>query len=405
MKMPNWQLFILKKIRIQSDFRVGERLLSWASRLQDIFEQTQKISMKKITTIALVFITSLPFVWSQSIFTNPITGTTPNTSNPYTTGQTVDPDITVSGIGRGTGIIGDDANDRYNARSWNTPSIDLDAYFTFTLTPNSGNEIDFVSFAYTGQASGTGPTSFAFRSSLDFFASDIGSPSAAGTTIALSSSTFQNITTSIEFRFYGWGASSSTGTFSINDFTFNGSTPLPIELISFTAFKSIGQISLLWQTASEINNDFIAIEKSTNGTTFREIGTVQGKGTSYEVNDYYFNDESPAPGLNYYRLKQVDFDGNFEYSKVVSVNFDGGKGQVKLFPTVASYEIQVRFPAPTQEAGTIQVFDQSGKLVKRVSFDSELTDFPISVEEFQRGVYFVKVQNGQLFETLRFVRQ
>ncbi|MBK9014771.1 MAG: T9SS type A sorting domain-containing protein [Saprospiraceae bacterium] len=188
-------------------------------------------------------------------------------------------------------------------------------------------------------------------------------------------------------------------------FTVGAENALPVELVTFKGALANKKVNLTWQTASELNNSHFSIERSTNGTTFREIGTVQGQGTSYELNDYSFTDESPARGLNYYRLKQVDFDDNFEYSKVVSVNFGGGKGQVQLFPTVASSEIQVRFPAPTEDAGTIQVFDQSGKLVKLVSFDAELSDLPISVEEFQSGVYFVKVQNGQLFETLRFVKQ
>jgi hypothetical protein len=101
--------------------------------------------------------------FGQSIWTNPITGTNPNTDNPYTTGQTVDPNITVSGIVRGTGATGANANNRYNASSWDTGALDLTAYFEWTLTPNVGCEIDFTSFVYTGQASGTGPTKFVFQ--------------------------------------------------------------------------------------------------------------------------------------------------------------------------------------------------------------------------------------------------
>ena len=165
--------------------------------------------------------------WGQSIFTNPITGTNPNTSNPYTIGQTPDPNIAVSGIGRGSGINGTNANDRYNANGWDTGTLDPTAYFTFTLTPNSGYEIDFVSFVYTGQASGTGATSVALRSSLDGFASNIGSPTIVGTTIDLSGAQFQGVSVPIEFRLYGWGASGSSGTFSVNNFTFNGTVGMP----------------------------------------------------------------------------------------------------------------------------------------------------------------------------------
>ena len=156
------------------------------------------------------------------IFSNPITGTNPNTDNPFTSGQIVDSNLTVSGIGRGSGINGTDANNRYNANSWNVSSLDADKFFTFTLTPDSGYEIDFTDFVFNGQASTAGPTSFAFRSSLDGFTSDLGTPSASGATIDLSTPVFQGIDSAVEFRLYGWGASGGGGTFSVNDFTFNG---------------------------------------------------------------------------------------------------------------------------------------------------------------------------------------
>ncbi|UPQ80767.1 choice-of-anchor D domain-containing protein [Flavobacterium azooxidireducens] len=173
------------------------------------------------TRILLVALFLSAFSWGQSIFENPITGTNPNTANPYTTGQVVAPNLTVSGIGRGAGALGAGANNRYNASSWNTAAIDLTAYFEFTLTPASGYQIDFVSFVYTGQLSG-GPANFAFRSSLDGYASNIGTPNAAGTTISLAVATYQGITSAVTFRFYVWGTDVPTRTFSINDFIFNG---------------------------------------------------------------------------------------------------------------------------------------------------------------------------------------
>jgi hypothetical protein len=173
------------------------------------------------------------------LWTNPITGTNPNTSNPYTTGQTVIADISVSGIGRGDGITGTNANDRYNANSWNTATIDLTAFFTFTLTPGVDKEIDFTNFIYSGQASGTGATSFSFRSSIDGFSANIGTPTSTGATINLTAGAYQGISAPIEFRLYGWGASASTGTFSVNDFTFNG------EVVPEPTSALLGSLGLL----------------------------------------------------------------------------------------------------------------------------------------------------------------
>jgi hypothetical protein len=128
----------------------------------------------------------------------------------------------VSGIARGSGISGTNANDRYNANGWNIASLDTTKYFEFTITPNSGYQVSLASFVFTGQASPTGATSVALRSSADSYATDIGSATVTGTTISLSASKYQNLSQAITFRLYAWGASSSGGTFSVNDFSFNG---------------------------------------------------------------------------------------------------------------------------------------------------------------------------------------
>ena len=165
---------------------------------------------------------------AQSIFSNVITDLDPGLNAPgpapfyYTNNQTSNANIAVTGIGRGSGVNGNAGNDRYNANGWDSPAFDVNDYFTFTLTANPGYVINFNSFVYTGQASLTGPhTSFAFRSNLDGFTANIGSPIEAGTTISLAGAPYQSVT-SITFNFYAWGASNSLGTFSINDFTFNG---------------------------------------------------------------------------------------------------------------------------------------------------------------------------------------
>ncbi|MFH6767543.1 hypothetical protein V8G56_02255 [Gaetbulibacter aquiaggeris] len=186
-----------------------------------------KSTFIKSLSFLIVFFGTIHFGFGQSIFTNPITGTAilPILGTPYTTGQTIDPNITVSGIGIGPGVTGVSTNNAYNASSWGLlTSVTLDKYFEFTITPNAGYEIDFVNFVYTGIASnGNGPASFQFRSSVDGFVAPIGTPTATGATINLSGLPYQNITTPITFRFYGYNARSNPGDYSINNFTFNGS--------------------------------------------------------------------------------------------------------------------------------------------------------------------------------------
>jgi hypothetical protein len=168
-------------------------------------------------------------LFGQVIFENGIIGVNPNRDNPYSNGQTFDSNITVSGIGRGSGLDADDANNRYNAREWTSVSFDLNDYFEFKITPNPGYKIDFVKFAYKAQVSEKGPISFALRSSADGFSSNVATPSISYSVgeqtpvpIDLSGSSLQNCISEIIFRFYGWGGSDTNGTFSINEFAFSG---------------------------------------------------------------------------------------------------------------------------------------------------------------------------------------
>ncbi|WP_298497445.1 T9SS type A sorting domain-containing protein [uncultured Algibacter sp.] len=182
----------------------------------------KKITLTKFFSLIITLLTVISFGYGQSIFTNPITGSNVGYISPYTADQVVDANITVTGISRGPDIAGNNATNRYNTRGWNSGSFNNNDYFEFTLIPNAGYEINFVNFEYTGQASGTGPSNFLFRSSIDGYTSNIGVPTESGTTIDLSDAAYQSITSSITFRIYAWGATSGLGTYSINDFTFNG---------------------------------------------------------------------------------------------------------------------------------------------------------------------------------------
>ena len=180
--------------------------------------------------VLVFFLVGTTLSWGQasSIWTNPITGSNPGNSNPYTTGDVKSPYITVSGIGE-SGLDNATGNDRYNKDDFTTnTSINTNSdYFSFTLTPIAGYHINYNSFVYTStrQGGGTGgPTQFAFRSNAagNNYATNIGSPDNNGETLSLTGASYQNSTTAIQYRFYGWDADSSNGDFSINDFTFTG---------------------------------------------------------------------------------------------------------------------------------------------------------------------------------------
>lgn len=189
----------------------------------------------------------------------------------------------------------------------------------------------------------------------------------------------------------------------VDDFSVDG-TPLPVSLATFTATKSSSSTQLSWRTASELNNAHFSIERSADGREYKEIGVVQGHGTSLEPRSYTYTDESPAHGLNYYRLRQVDFDGQYEYSQVVSVQFSSGKESVQLFPTLVRQQVELRFGAPADSEGNVRIFNQSGREVQRVDFAPDTESLLIPVEALPGGQYFVRVQSGHMVQSLRFVK-
>jgi hypothetical protein len=277
--------------------------------------------------------------FSQSVFTNPISGTNPNTSNPYTTGQTVDANITVSGIGRGAGINGTNANNRYNANSWNVASladaITNNKYFEFTLSPNAGFEINFTSFVYTGQASGTGPTSVAFRASTDGFSSNIGAPSITGTTINLNVATFQNISGPITFRLYAWGASAAGGTFSVNNFTFNGTVESGDDITSTVLGSPFNQPNCFTAVSGSVNytatgsfnagNNFVVQLSNASGefTSPVDIGALSSSNSTGNIP--FQIPAATVPSANY-RIRIVSSDPivTGSASAAFAINLAGG---------------------------------------------------------------------------------
>jgi hypothetical protein len=208
------------------------------------------ILLSKTILIALLIMGTAGL--AQSIWTNPITGTNPNSTNPYTIGQIVDATITVSGIGRGSEITGNAGNDRYNATAWTTAG-ELTDYFTFTITPAANYKINLSSFEFTLQRSSTGPVNYALRSSIDDFAADISGGifpmTPALQTVSLAGAAFQNLTSPVTFRIYGYTAGSNVGTASVNDFTFNGTT----NTLATDAFENKNSILIYKQ------NDGLAV--------------------------------------------------------------------------------------------------------------------------------------------------
>lgn len=182
-------------------------------------------------------------------------------------------------------------------------------------------------------------------------------------------------------------------------------TGLPVTYITFTATALVDNVVLDWRTAMEENNARYEVERSRDGRTFEQIGVIEGAGTTLEEQAYRYVDASPAAGVNYYRLKQVDYDGAYAYSAVVSAKVNAKAVEVTMFPNPVMNQLQITAPA---EAATVLVFDALGKVVHRLDDARLSTTAMLSMSHLPKGLYIVQVmdaQTGSVWHTARVVKQ
>lgn len=165
----------------------------------------------------------------SSIWSNTISGTNPNTDNPFVVGDNSVSGISVSGIGRSSGILGTNANNRYNTNSWDSETLDGDKYITWTISAEAGNTFSVGSLDLNLRRSSTGPNKIQVRMSADGFSSqsDVDYTSTSNS-VPFTFNILAMDQTQLEVRLYGYGASSAQGTLGVVSFDFNGYiTPLP----------------------------------------------------------------------------------------------------------------------------------------------------------------------------------
>ncbi|MEO0790406.1 MAG: T9SS type A sorting domain-containing protein [Bacteroidota bacterium] len=181
---------------------------------------------------------------------------------------------------------------------------------------------------------------------------------------------------------------------------------LPVELVSFRAAATSRKTSWLsWVTATETENSHFEVERSIDGQNWSQIGRVEGFGDSDVARNYQFEDARPAAGLNYYRLKQVDYDGAFEYTHVVFVDMKSGDDRdLSIFPNpIVNETITLGFKGNwgVAEATDVRIFDLHGRLVAEWQDLASISQ-TITLPALTPGVYTLVVEGGgeQLTERL-----
>jgi hypothetical protein len=182
------------------------------------------------------------------------------------------------------------------------------------------------------------------------------------------------------------------------------SSELPVTLVSFTG-KAIEHTSTLaWATTEEINASHFEIERSGDARIFETIGKVDAKGESKALVTYDFTDNNPFPGTNYYRLKQVDFDGSYAYSRTISIHFDDSE-RISVYPNPVADLLRVEsdVPVTSLEISDVKGMKIEGAIVPPSGPSAGMSGTNIRQIDLRgkpSGIYVVKI-NGRSFKVLK----
>jgi len=185
--------------------------------------------------------------------------------------------------------------------------------------------------------------------------------------------------------------------------------PIPVTFMYFNAYKQGQTTALLnWKTAQEINSAYFDVERSTDALNYAYIGRVNAAGNSQVPVNYYFTDNNPESGLNYYRLKQVDIDGHFIYTPSRLVRFDGlDAGTVKYFPNPTRGILNIELSGATKkESKIINISNAAGIVMNQLKLGANTSSvLQIDLSNYPKGIYFVQVRTATTNSTQRVVLQ
>lgn len=172
---------------------------------------------------------------------------------------------------------------------------------------------------------------------------------------------------------------------------------LPVEFLNFSATKEEDKVILNWQTLTEMNNDYFEVQRRVAPNEFRKIGAIAGADYSEEIKNYQFIDEKPENNTNYYRLKQVDNDGKFAFSEILTI--DLGKSEKPSFafypnPSPAG-KLRLKYFSTQEEEVKIRVYNVSGQLVltKGKYLDFGENQLQLDFSEMHKGIFIVEIEN------------
>ncbi|MBA3899983.1 MAG: DUF2341 domain-containing protein, partial [Bacteroidetes bacterium] len=175
------------------------------------------------------------------------------------------------------------------------------------------------------------------------------------------------------------------------------SNPFPVTWLNFDGYLNNNEVKLNWSTASEIDAAYFHVQRSKDAISFETIGGVKANGNTFSVSNYKFTDPKPLAGVSYYRLKQVDYDGNFNFSKLVAVDFIRINGQIKIYPNPSKDYITIE--TTNESLGNVKLSDFSGRVIFEKHFDNSSSKIDLS--SLVPGFYIITFNQTESFKIIK----
>jgi hypothetical protein len=308
--------------------------------------------------------------------------------------------------------------------------VTANKFLTFSLKSNNGSPISYRSIEkFNIRISNTGPIKYQIDYQIDNGAfspcATVTGPTRTTANFALGPIDLSNIAglqnvasnKTVTFRITPFDAS-GTGSFLIGSgtadtdadlsiigsFFGNSNIVLPITLSDFKSNRIKDKVFLNWKTQSEVNFSHFDLERSTDSKTFYEIAKINASNIS-GGSTYNYTDTPETEIVNYYRLKMVDTDGSFVYSKIVSEGYDASNISLLVYPSVTTQNrIEVTFKK-VSDAAQIKIFNMMGQLVSSRNLQAGSTSESIDLATYTEGPYFLVLQDKGIIQSKKFIKQ
>ncbi|HYF33156.1 MAG TPA: T9SS type A sorting domain-containing protein [Chitinophagaceae bacterium] len=182
---------------------------------------------------------------------------------------------------------------------------------------------------------------------------------------------------------------------------------VPVDFLYFKG-KNIGKNNILqWATANEFNNLGFEVQRSSDGMNYTTVTFVKGAGTATQISDYSYTDQNAPQQVSYYRLRQVDTDKQYKYSRVITINNANSKLSLEYYPNPVTDQLQVQLQSADKGAMRIRLLSMDGKVVREQNLrkDQEILSSRLDVRQLQPGMYIIEIVTKDWTEIRKLVKK